>query len=140
MIILVLFFILINPAQAYKSGDAIIIKRKAPRKKALLDHKFVFIQEGAAFKPSSKFEAGSSKQRQTSNTNLVSFSTPNKTTVIQKTTIQEEVTNNSNHTASSLQPQTSSLVNIYEETNWNDYATETEESLGVRAWITKLQN
>ncbi len=43
--VLVLLILSFLPALAYNSGDAIVITRKAPVKKALLDHKFIFMQE-----------------------------------------------------------------------------------------------
>ncbi len=40
-----LYLYTILPSFAYSSGDAIVITRKAPVKKALLDRKFIFMQE-----------------------------------------------------------------------------------------------
>ncbi|MDA0771514.1 MAG: hypothetical protein O3C63_01080 [Cyanobacteria bacterium] len=123
--ILLILTSLINPVWA---NNTIVIKRKQAKNKALLDYKFVFMQEQTAFKASPQTEKRRSQISYPATTKLTeAFTHPQKLT--------PEIIVHKQHTKTIP----SKAVNIYNEDNWNDFAIESnlDEHLGVQAWIIK---
>ncbi|MBT6842883.1 MAG: hypothetical protein HOA17_03675 [Candidatus Melainabacteria bacterium] len=117
---------MINPISA--NQNTIVIKRKTAKKKALLDYKFVFMQEQTAFKASPQSQQRNSQINYPRSAKLTGvFANPQK--IHQQIIVQKP------------KPQTtqtqSKAIDIYDDNNWNDYATESslDTSLGVKAWI-----
>ncbi len=108
--LLLLLLLYPSPVFAYRSGNDIIIKRQVNHKPSLLDRKFIFMQEGAAY-----------KKNKTTSSELKSLSQVPKSLPV-KISVKPTTAKQSKKTAE----------NIYDENNWRDYS-ELEESLSVSA-------
>lgn len=128
-ILLILFIYLFSslPILAYSSNNAIVITRKAAPGKALLDRKFIFMQEGG----SSKLKAESSMLKAQSSTQLNSYSSKS-LIPIKPSNVNSNKKNTIQHSASNVEPA---------KDNWDAYAedvpVELEESLGVEAKLIR---
>ncbi|MDD9898248.1 MAG: hypothetical protein OXU45_04515 [Candidatus Melainabacteria bacterium] len=155
MYLLLILSLLSSPA--FAAGKTILIKRSKAKKQALLDYKFVFMEEQSAFKSSSPQESslrapkgGLPRQSNPISSKLNNLSKPLaiKPKVIVKA---PSTTLASNTTKTSTQPgllrrdapgnDAVTKADIYDESDWDNYATTTEieESFGVQAWIIDRQ-
>ena len=126
MQILIILILLACPVSAEQK--TILIKRGRPKKQALLDYQFLFMEEKQAFKasPSSDLR-GNSIPRSSKTLNTLSQPLALKPKLIRKT----QTTITAKHDKQ--------RPDIYQESDWDDYAVESDEELGVQAWITNLQ-
>ena len=118
LIFLSLYLFTASATFAYNSANDIVITRKAPTKKALLDRKFIFMQEAASTRPTLNV--------QRSTLDLHDYSI--KLVPVKVPSIQSNKKNTVERSASSVQPVAD---------NWDAYAEEVdvelEENLGVEA-------
>lgn len=123
MHIFLILSLLASPVMA--NNKTILIKRSKPKKEALLDYKFIFMEEQAAFKAT---EGVSSSQTKRSNPMHQSSQTLNN--LSQPIALKPKIL------SSSAPGNDEKIIDIHNDSNWDSYAIEADENLGVQAWIT----